>query len=462
LRKENQAWIIDDDESIRWVLEESLSQAGLATRSFSRGEDFFKSLKKSTPNVIITDIRMPDISGFDILKKISEDHSNIPVIVITAHSDLDNAVSSYQRGAFEYLPKPFDINDAVSIILRAAKQTPYKVVADDSSIPKMIGKAPAMQEVFRAIGRLSHSSMNVLITGESGTGKELVAKSLHENSPRAREPFIPLNTSAFVADLLESELFGHEKGSFTGAEKLRIGRFEQANGGTLFLDEIGDMSLDLQARLLRVLAESEFFRVGGLKSIKVDVRVIAATNKNLFKLVENGSFREDLYYRLNVMSIEVPSLRDRDEDIASLANYYLKQASHELDISPKLFTEEALSFLETYSWPGNVRELINICRRVAVTAAGQSVLPEAIPLQQSQEPHESNGWSKGLSEWVTSELSRERNKPLLDEVIPIIEQILIKAALKKVGGKKLEAAKLLGWGRNTLTRKIKAMGIKQG
>ena len=319
-----------------------------------------------------------------------------------------------------------------------------------------------MQEVFRAIGRLSHSSLNVLITGESGTGKELVAKSLHENSPRSSGPFVALNTSAFVADLLESELFGHEKGSFTGAEKLRIGRFEQANGGTLFLDEIGDMSLDLQARLLRVLAESEFFRVGGLKSIKVDVRVIAATNKNLFKLVENGSFREDLYYRLNVMSIEVPSLRDRDEDIASLANYYLKQASHELDISPKLFTEEALSVLEAYSWPGNVRELINICRRVSVTAAGQSVLPEEIPLQQPEEPQDSNGWSKGLSEWVTSELSRERNKPLLDEVIPIIEQILIKAALKKAGGKKLEAAKLLGWGRNTLTRKIKAMGIEQG
>ena len=406
---------------------------------------------------------MPDISGFDILKIISEDYSDIPVIVITAHSDLDSAVSSYKSGAFEYLPKPFDINDAVSLILRAANQSSSEISFDENNTStKMIGKAPAMQEVFRAIGRLSHSNMNVLVTGESGTGKELVAKSLHENSPRANGPFVALNTSAFVADLLESELFGHEKGSFTGAEKLRIGRFEQADGGTLFLDEIGDMSLELQARLLRVLAESEFFRVGGLKSIKVNVRVIAATNKNLFELVNKGIFREDLYYRLNVMSIEVPSLRARVEDISTLAKYYLKEASNELEISPKFFSEESILLLERYSWPGNVRELINLCRRVAVTAAGQAVSIDEIPINRGQEPDlsEKEDWSKGLSEWVTNELSKERHRPLLDDVIPIIEKTLIYAALKKAGGKKLEAAKLLGWGRNTLSRKIKLMEIE--
>ncbi len=454
-------WVVDDDESVRWVLEQALKQANMIPRCFESGEAFFKALDLEKPDVLVTDIRMPGMSGLELMERLAERDPDLPVIVITAHSDLDSAVSAYQSGAFEYLPKPFDIDEAIELVSRAARQNGAVAGAGDAiAAPRMIGQAPAMQEVFRAIGRLSRSSMTVLITGESGTGKELVAQALHENSPRAAQPFIALNTSAIAAELLESEIFGHEKGAFTGADKRRIGRFEQADGGSLFLDEIGDMSVELQTRLLRVLAENEFFRVGGQTAVRVDVRVIAATHQDLAQAVKEGRFREDLFHRLNVMRIEVPALRDRREDIPELARYYLGQAAGELAVAAKTLSPGAIELLTSYDWPGNVRELVNICRRMTAIAAGREITERDLPQDLGGAAHadEAGDWTADLARWADRAL-REDGAPLLDEALPAFERTLIRAALRRARGKRLEAAKLLGWGRNTLTRKIRELGI---
>lgn len=456
-------WIVDDDESVRWVLDQSIKQADMFPRCFSSAADFFRALEREKPDVVVTDIRMPEMSGLELIEKLHATDPDIPAIVITAHSDLDSAVSAYQSGAFEYLPKPFDVDEAVELVSRAAEQR-SKIRAADLVAPDpkaIIGRAPAMQEVFKAIGRLSRASMTVLITGESGTGKELVAQALHENSPRAEKVFVALNTSAIAAELLESELFGHEKGAFTGATERRVGRFEQADGGTLFLDEIGDMSTALQTRLLRVLAEGEFFRVGGQVPIRVDVRVIAATHQDLRRRVEEGIFREDLYHRLNVMRIEVPPLRRRREDIVDLARFYLDYAASELGVATKSLSDGAATHFLTYDWPGNVRELVNVCRRLTVTAAGREIVVQDLPTELAGEGAVAeNDWTMGLEQWAEDRIAHNAASPLLDEAIPAFERTLIRIALRRARGKRLEAAKLLGWGRNTLTRKIKELGIE--
>jgi two-component system nitrogen regulation response regulator GlnG len=456
-------WIVDDDESVRWVLEQALKQAHMFPRAFDSGQEFFAALAQGRPDVLITDIRMPDMSGLELMERLGRTDPDIPVIVITAHSDLDSAVSAYQGGAFEYLPKPFDIDEAIELVSRAARQRSRGTdeAAAAKPAPRIIGQAPAMQEVFKAIGRLSRSSMTVLITGESGTGKELVARALHDNSPRSSGPFIALNTSAIAAELLESELFGHEKGAFTGATERRIGRFEQANGGTLFLDEIGDMSLALQTRLLRVLAESEFFRVGGQTPIRVDVRVIAATHQDLAQGASTGRFREDLYHRLNVMRIEIPPLRQRREDIKELSRFYLEQAANELGVAAKSLSADALEALQRYDWPGNVRELVNVCRRLTVTAAGREIVAQDLPAELGGAATQGGAdWTAGLSQWADAQLAVAGPAPLLSDALPAFERTLILTALRHARGKRLEAAKLLGWGRNTLTRKIKELGLE--
>ena len=368
-------WLVDDDASIRWVLERALRNDGMTPRAFEAAEPALDALRRDAPDVLITDIRMPGASGLELLRRIRDARPALPVIVMTAHSDLGNAVSAYQGGAFEYLPKPFDIDEAVALVRRAANAA-LAGGAEATGAPRMpeiLGRAPAMQQVFRAIGRLARSAVTVLITGESGTGKELVARALHQHSPRAGRPFIALNTAAIPTELLESELFGHERGAFTGADAQRRGRFEQADGGTLFLDEIGDMSMPLQTRLLRVLAEGEFYRVGGQTAIRVDVRVIAATHQNLEERLARGAFREDLYHRLNVIRIELPPLRARREDIPDLLRRYLLLAAHELRVEPKALAADALARLTIYDWPGNVRELVNLCRRLTVLAPGTEV-----------------------------------------------------------------------------------------
>jgi two-component system nitrogen regulation response regulator GlnG len=458
-------WIVDDDESVRWVLEQAMKQAHMLPRSFDSATKFFEALDGARPDVLVTDIRMPEMSGLELLEKLGAREPDLPVIVMTAHSDLDSAVAAYKGGAFEYLPKPFDIDEAVELVSRAAQAGSSGDEAEKPHQPSMlIGQAPAMQEVFRAIGRLSRTSMTVLITGESGTGKELIARALHENSPRANKPFIALNTSAIAAELLESELFGHEKGAFTGADQRRVGRFEQAEGGTLFLDEIGDMLPALQTRLLRVLAENEFFRVGGQQNIEVDVRVIAATHQDLARAVEAGRFREDLFHRLNVMHIEAPPLRARREDILELAQFYLAQAASELSLVPKTLTAEAAQLFLNYDWPGNVRELVNLCRRLTVTAAGREITAYDLPSELGGAVPESNGgseWTLGLARWAAGRLASDANRPLLDEARPAFERTLIEAAMRRSHGKRLQAAKLLGWGRNTLTRKLKELGLDE-
>ncbi len=417
------------------------------------------------PDVLITDIRMPGMNGLEFPGRLEKLGISLPVIVITAHADLDSAVAAYKSGAFEYLPKPFDIDEAVSLVRRAAlanAEAPPQTSADGGVMSGMIGKAPAMQEVFRTIGRLSRSSMTVLITGESGTGKELVARALHEHSPRARQPFVALNTTAIASELLESELFGHERGAFTGADRRRIGRFEQANGGTLFLDEIGDMSVDLQTRLLRVLAEGEFYRVGGQDAIHVNVRIIAATNQNLDLAVEQGRFRDDLYHRLNVMRINTPPLRERREDIPELLNYYLARASDELGIERKTLMPEALAAFRDFDWPGNVRQLVNATRRVMVAAQGNEIRIADIPQDfggSAGGAARSTVWTTALAEWARQHLAIETDKPLLPAAQAEFERILIKAALQVAHGRKQDAAKLLGWGRNTLTRKLKELDL---
>src|ERR1700751_3184049 len=415
-------WLVDDDASIRWVLERALRNDGMAPRAFGGGEPALDSLRRDTPDVLITDIRMPGASGLELLRRIRDARPALAVILRTAHSDRGSGVSAYEGGAFEYLPKPFDIDEAVALVRRAASGA-LGAGSDAGAAPRMpelLGKAPAMQQVFRAIGRLALSSVTVLITGESGTGKELVARALHEHSPRAGRPFIPLNTAAIPADLLESELFGHERGAFTGADAQRRGRFEQANGGTLFLDEIGDMSMPLQTRLLRVLAEGEFYRVGGQTPIHVDVRVIAATNQNLQERVAHGLFREDLYHRLNVIRIELPPLRARAEDIPALLTHYMLVAAHELGVEPKVLAPDAQARLTTHEWPGNVRELVNLCRRLSVLAPGSeghlADLPQELIGAATRTAQDAD-WAAALERWAERQaLAPER--PLLDDAQP--------------------------------------------
>ncbi|MEW9681148.1 nitrogen regulation protein NR(I) [Pseudomonas sp. RC3H12] len=459
-------WIVDDDRSIRWVLEKALQQEGMTTQSFDSADGVMGRLARQQPDVIISDIRMPGASGLDLLAQIRDQHPGLPVIIMTAHSDLDSAVASYQGGAFEYLPKPFDVDEAVSLVKRAnqhaQEQQALEVPQALARTPEIIGEAPAMQEVFRAIGRLSHSNITVLINGESGTGKELVAHALHRHSPRAASPFIALNMAAIPKDLMESELFGHEKGAFTGAANLRRGRFEQADGGTLFLDEIGDMPADTQTRLLRVLADGEFYRVGGHVPVKVDVRIIAATHQNLESLVQAGKFREDLFHRLNVIRIHIPRLADRREDIPALARHFLGRAAQELAVEPKLLKPETEAFIRNLPWPGNVRQLENTCRWITVMASSREVLvgdlpPELLNLPQDAAPV--TNWEQALRQWADQALARGQTN-LLDSAVPSFERIMIETALKHTAGRRRDAALLLGWGRNTLTRKIKELGMK--
>jgi two-component system nitrogen regulation response regulator GlnG len=460
-------WIVDDDRSIRWVLEKAISGSGLATEVFESGDALLRKIKREQPDVIISDIRMPGIDGLEMLEQLQADYSAIPTIIMTAHSDLDSAVASYQGGAFEYLPKPFDIDEAVALVQRAVqhveeqRQQTEVVVEDDT--PEIIGEAPAMQEVFRAIGRLSHSPITVLINGESGTGKELVAHALHRHSPRAGNEFIPLNMAAIPHDLIESELFGHEKGAFTGAQASRRGRFEQADGGTLFLDEIGDMPADTQTRLLRVLADGEFYRVGGHTPVKVDVRIIAATHQNLENLVKEGKFREDLFHRLNVIRVHIPSLNERREDIPRLARHFLSHSAKELGVETKILKPETERFLRDLTWPGNVRQLENTCRWITVMASGREVLVSDLPpelLESSNErPIVHGNWEQALRGWADQRLF-EGERGILKEAERQFEQVLIETALKHTGGRKRDASELLGWGRNTLTRKLKELGIE--
>ena len=458
-----QVWLVDDDASIRWVLEKALRGSGMVARSFEQADKALAALRLETPDVLMTDIRMPGRSGLELLGEVQSMHPGLPVIVITAHSDLDAAVAAYQGGAFEYLAKPFDVDKAVELVRRAAEQSaaPMDSAADGGGIPELLGQAPAMQQVFRAVGRLSRSSMTVLITGESGTGKELVARALHRHSPRAAKAFVALNTAAFTADLLESELFGHEKGAFTGADGLRRGRFEQADGGTLFLDEIGDMSPALQTRLLRVLAEGEFYRVGGQTPVRVNVRVIAATHQDLEARVESGHFREGLLHRLNVIRIEIPPLRERREDIPELLRHYLAVAARELGVDAKILSASAEAALVAFDWPGNVRQLVNACRRLTVTAPGREIRGEDVPPDPgavaSGQPG-SHDWAAQLGSWAEQELAAGSER-LLDQVLPQVERIMISAALRRTCGLKKEAARLLGCGRNTLTRKMKELGL---
>jgi two-component system nitrogen regulation response regulator GlnG len=459
-----EVWIVDDDASIRWVLERALKQAGMSPTAFDDADSALAALRRGEPDVLVTDVRMPGKSGLDLLDEVRARRPKLPVIVMTAHSDLDNAVAAYQGGAFEYLPKPFDIDQAVELVRRAAAQQHRSdtTAAESRRIPEMLGHAPAMQDMFRAIGRLSRSSMTVLVTGESGTGKELVARALHRHSPRASKPFIALNTSAFTADLLESELFGHEKGAFTGATELRRGRFEQADGGTLFLDEIGDMSPQLQTRLLRVLAEGEFYRVGGQVPVKVDVRVIAATHQDLEARVRQNLFREDLLHRLNVIRIEVPPLRNRREDIPELLQHYLDVAALELGVAPKVLSEDAARALTAFDWPGNVRQLVNACRRLTVLAAGREITLADIPADLGGSGTSAAAgldWSTSLASWAHSRLLAG-GRPLLEDAMPEFERTLLREALKVTRGGRQDAAKLLGWGRNTLTRKLKELGLE--
>ncbi len=461
-------WIIDDDRSIRWVLEKALQKANYDIVSFESAEGVLERLNVEQPDAVISDIRMPGIDGLELLSNVHKSHPDVPVIIMTAHSDLDSAVTSYQSGAFEYLPKPFDLEDAVALTKRAiahsqeqkARSNPSKN-EDTIESTEIIGEAPAMQEVFRAIGRLSQSNITVLINGESGTGKELVAKALHQHSPRANHSFIALNMAAIPKDLIESELFGHEKGSFTGAGGQRTGRFEQANGGTLFLDEIGDMPADTQTRLLRVLADGEFYRVGGATPVKVDVRIIAATHQNLEKLVSAGSFREDLFHRLNVIRVHLPKLSDRREDIPKLMHHFLKRAADELAVEPKQLRPETEEYLSVIPWPGNVRQLENTCRWLTVMASGRDIHVSDLPpelLDQENIIPTGSTWQEALRKWADQELKKGK-QAILDTAIPEFEKIMIDTALSHTGGRRRDASLLLGWGRNTLTRKIKELGM---
>ncbi|VAW63300.1 Nitrogen regulation protein NR(I), GlnG (=NtrC) [hydrothermal vent metagenome] len=463
---EHHIWVIDDDSSIRWVLEKAFKSAGFQVSSFETADAALSYLDDIQPDAIITDIRMPGTDGLQFLQIVNKKYPKIPAIIMTAHSDLDSAVSAYQGGAFEYLPKPFDIDEAIDLASRACNKSDefsQKQAQKKTDTPDIIGEAPAMQEVFRAIGRLSKSNMTVLINGESGTGKELVASALHKHSPRAERPFIAINTAAIPKDLLESELFGHERGAFTGATSQRKGRFEQADGGTLFLDEIGDMPADLQTRLLRVLADEQFYRVGGHAPVKTNVRIITATHQNLEQRVKQGLFREDLFHRLNVIRIHIPALRDRKEDIPALLNLFLHRAAEEIQVECKLLLPDVETYLSSLNWPGNVRQLENICRWITVMASSREIHmtdlpPELFPENTATAEQQYRNWEDSLENWVKNLLDSGKHD-ILSEAQPRFERILITSALAKTGGKRQEAAKLLGWGRNTLTRKIKELDM---
>ena len=458
-------WIIDDDSSIRWVLERALSQAGYDTESFGDAEDVLERVDHEAPDAVVSDIRMPGRDGLELLSILADRHPDLPVIIMTAHSDLDSAVAAYQSGAFEYLPKPFDIDDAVATVQRAVlrrrEQQPAVDAPTTATDTEIIGQAPAMQEVFRAIGRLARSNITVMIEGASGTGKELVARALHRHSQRAGNALVALNMAAIPSELIESELFGHERGAFTGAKDQRVGRFEQANGGTLFLDEIGDMPADAQTRLLRVLAEGEFFRVGGRNSVQVDVRIITATHRDLRALVAEGRFREDLYHRLNVIRVHVPTLAQRRSDVPLLADHFLTQAADELGGERKVLLPDTLAYLQTLDWPGNVRQLENTCNWLTVMAPGREVHIADLPpeLRAAGAPAEGErDWQTTLAEWARRELDGGRDA-ILSDALPAFETTMIRVALEKTGGRKRDAANLLGWGRNTLTRKLADLGI---
>jgi two-component system nitrogen regulation response regulator GlnG len=461
-------FVIDDDKAICWVLEKALHKAGLQVESFETADSALEAISRKEPAAVITDIRMPGMDGLVLLDRISQQYPELPVIIMTAHSDLDSAVSAYKGGAFEYLPKPFDIDDAVALVKRAldvrARQPAATTRAAPQAVPEIIGKAPAMQEVFRAIGRLSHSNATVLINGESGTGKELVALALHRHSARADRPFVALNMAAIPRDLLESELFGHERGAFTGAQSRRTGRFEQADGGTLMLDEIGDMPAELQTRLLRVLADGEFYPVGSYTPRQVDVRIIAATHQDLEQRVRDGRFREDLFHRLNVIRIQIPPLRERREDIPLLLRHFLEKAARELEVEPKTISPEVEAALVKLDWPGNVRQLENLCRWLMVMAPAQEIrvgdLPGDLQASAARPLSAAGDWQALLRQWANRHLTAGDDR-LLDEALPAFERILIEAALQHTGGRRQDAARRLGWGRNTLTRKLKELGMQE-
>ena len=464
----NNVWIIDDEESIRTICASALEDL-FNVESFSSASEALLALNSTTPDLIITDIKMPGMSGLEFLDKVSEKFPNLPTIIITAHANIDNALSAYKGGAFEYLTKPFDINEIRKLAIKATKSSkPQHDELTQESNSQIVGKAESMQEVFKAIGKISKTDITVLIRGESGTGKELIAQSVHENSSRSNEPFIAINVAAIPHELLESELFGHEKGSFTGAQSQRIGRFEQALGGTLFLDEIGDMHPELQTRLLRVLSSHEFYRVGGQKPIKSDVRIIAATNQNIEGLIKTGKFREDLYHRLNVFRIELPPLRKRKEDIPSLVKYFLKKSADEIKSDQKDIEDPAMEVLSGYDWPGNIRQLENTCRYITVMAPSTSITLDDVPdevknidvsIENSSHTNGINSninWEESLSGHIRSVL---RDKNDLTSLSRDLEKILLQEALKASKGRRIDAAKILGLGRNTITRKIKDLDL---
>ncbi|WP_029919657.1 nitrogen regulation protein NR(I) [Nevskia soli] len=480
-------WIVDDDESIRWVLEKALQRVGMDVQSFPGAAELLDALQEDTPDVLICDIRMPGVNGLELMERVHSAKPDLPVIIVTAHSDLDAAVAAFKGGAFEYLPKPFDVDGVATLVQRAAaKRVAVTTAPQAADRPAIIGAAPAMQDVFRAIGRLAASQITVLITGESGTGKELIARALHTNSPRASKPFIAINTAAIPKDLLESEFFGHERGAFTGAQMQRKGRFEQADGGSLFLDEIGDMPADLQTRLLRVLQDGQFYRVGGVSPVNVDVRIIAATHQNLEKAVQEGRFREDLFHRLNVIRVRIPPLRERREDIELLLRHFLDAAAKELKTEPKQLLPEVLERLKAYDWLGNVRQLENACRWLTVMAPGRDIHLQDLPPElraataavtaveapapaadtsapqaaaaPAVVPAATGSWNDALGRWAEARLAAGQSD-LLGEAAPLFERTLINVALAACKGQRQEAARRLGWGRNTLTRKIKELGI---
>jgi len=461
-------WIVDDDRSIRWVLEKALEREGIPHKAFASAYEVLQAFGADDPCVLVSDIRMPGESGLQLLDQVKERFPRLPVIIMTAYSDLDSAVAAFQGGAFEYLPKPFDVDHAVALIRRAMAEAPAQppVESAPGTTPEMLGQAPAMQEVFRAIGRLSQSNATVLITGESGTGKELVARALHRHSPRAPGAFIAINTAAIPKDLLESELFGHERGAFTGAQSARRGRFEQAEGGTLFLDEIGDMPPDLQVRLLRVLADGEYYRVGGHAPQKSNVRVIAATHQNLEERVRQGLFREDLLHRLDVVRLRLPPLRERQDDIAPLARHFLLKSARELAVEPKLLSGAALELLTAFAFPGNVRQLENICHWITVMAPGQRIDVVDLPAELREVSADAGGADAGDHDW-RSALDRELTAALArgeqgvgERLLREFKRTLILRSLTHTGGHRIEAAQRLGWGRNTLTRKIQELGLE--
>ncbi|MGB0126499.1 MAG: nitrogen regulation protein NR(I) [Rhodocyclaceae bacterium] len=463
----NPVWIIDDDRSIRWVFEKALAREEIPYKSFGSATEAMAALDAggSPPQVMVSDIRMPGDSGLTLLQKVKTRHPDLPVIIMTAYSDLDSAVQAFQGGAFEYLPKPFDVDQAVDLVRRAVEESMRETVAPEaaSMAPEILGKAPSMQEVFRAIGRLSQSHATVLINGESGTGKELVARALHRHSPRKDMPFIAINTAAIPRDLLESELFGHERGSFTGAAAMRRGRFEQAEGGTLFLDEIGDMPIELQTRLLRVLSDGTFYRVGGHQPIKANVRVIAATHQNMEERVKLGLFREDLLHRLNVIRLRLPPLRERRDDIPLLAKHFMQKSAQDLGVEAKRLSDGALKYLASLDFPGNVRQLENLCHWLTVMAPGQVIEPKDLPADLREAPvnDTASDWLDALA-GEADRLLAQREGNVFDVLNRGFERTLIARALAATGGRRIEASQLLGIGRNTITRKIQELGLENG